>query len=126
MLKWQYKDDPSIERTVKEHFIDILPYAFRKCGTYDKIGDTNQDFISKWKNVDRSRNMMWRKKAPPAKVSEADEGELTEDEVINDLEVVYRQLEKVKAKLDQCYDVELREKYMRHLCDFMNWLDYEI
>ena len=52
--------------------------------------------------------------------------ELTEEEVINDLEVVYRQLEKVKTKLDQCYDVGLREKYMRHLCDFMNWLDYEI
>ena len=52
--------------------------------------------------------------------------ELSEEEVINDLEVAYRQLEKVKAKLDRSYDVELREKYMRHLCDFMNWLDYEI
>lgn len=61
-----------------------------------------------WKRIDESQD------------------ELTEEEVINDLEVAYRQLEKVKAKLDQCYDVELREKYMRNLCDFMNWLDYEI
>jgi len=59
-----------------------------------------------WKRIDESQD------------------ELTEEEIISDLEVVYRQLEKVKAKLDQCYDVELREKYMRHLCDFMNWLDY--
>lgn len=55
---------------------------------------------------------------------ESDEGELTEDEIFKDIEKAYRQLEKVREKLDKSYDIKLREKYMTPICNAMNILDY--
>ena len=52
--------------------------------------------------------------------------ELTEEEVVTDLGFVYQKLEDLQDRLNRSTDIELRSKYMRHLVDFMNWLDYEI
>lgn len=62
---------------------------------------------------------MWKK------INESNE-EISEDEIISDFEVVYQKLENIQNRLNRSTDIELREKYMRHIVDFMNWLDYEI
>ena len=64
-------------------------------------------------------NHMWKK------INES-ESEVTEDEIVTQLGFVYQKLEDIHDMLNRSTDVELRSKYMRHLCDFMNWLDYEI
>ena len=50
--------------------------------------------------------------------------ELAEQDVLNGLEVAYRQLEKVRRELDQCHDIELRKKYLRTIASIMDMLDY--
>jgi hypothetical protein len=62
---------------------------------------------------------MWKK------INESNE-EISEDEIISDFEVVYQKLENIQNRLNKSTNIELREKYMRHIVDFMNWLDYEI
>jgi hypothetical protein len=62
---------------------------------------------------------MWKK------INESGE-EISEDEIISDFEVVYQKLENIQNRLNKSTNIELREKYMRHIVDFMNWLDYEI
>ena len=62
---------------------------------------------------------MWKK------INESNE-EISEDEIISDFEVVYQKLENIQNRLNRSTNIELREKYMRHIVDFMNWLDYEI
>lgn len=59
---------------------------------------------------------MWKK------INES--SEVTEDEILKDLEMAYRQLETAKRKLDQSLDVNLREKYERPIADIMDTLDY--
>lgn len=51
--------------------------------------------------------------------------EITEDEIYKDLEKVYYALQDIQDRLNRSTDIELRSKYMRHVVDFMNWLDYE-
>ena len=62
---------------------------------------------------------MWKK------INES-KGEITEDEIIKKMEVVYRTLEDIQLGLNASTNIELREKYMRPIVNFMNWLDYEI
>ena len=50
--------------------------------------------------------------------------ELAEQDVLNGLEVAYRQLGKVRRELDQCHDIELRKKYLRTIASIMDMLDY--
>ena len=50
---------------------------------------------------------------------------VSEDEIFKDLEVVYRKLEDIQSRLNLTLDSELREKYLRPIVGFMNWLDYE-
>lgn len=50
---------------------------------------------------------------------------VSEDEIFKDLEVVYRKLEDIQSRLNFTLDSELREKYLRPIVGFMNWLDYE-
>lgn len=49
--------------------------------------------------------------------------DVTEDEILKDLEGVYQQLENIRKKLNRSYDIELRMKYMRTISDVMNILD---
>ena len=52
------------------------------------------------------------------------EGAVTEDEILKDIEVAYRQLESVRRKLNRSMDAGLREKYLSTLSDAMDILDY--
>ena len=63
---------------------------------------------------------MWKR------VNESEERELTEDEIIKDLENVYFQLDNIRQKLYRSTDVELRKKFMEPVFNLMNILDYEI
>ena len=60
---------------------------------------------------------MWKK------INESSD-ELTEDEVFDDLYMVYLQLEKVRAKLNKSNSIKLRSKFMRPICDFMDFIDF--
>ena len=62
---------------------------------------------------------MWKK------INESKDG-LTEDEIINKFGSVYKELVEIQNMLNRSTNVELREKYLKPLCQFMNWLDYEI
>ena len=61
-----------------------------------------------WKKIDESKK------------------EISEDDIVKTLEVVYRNLEDIQLGLSGSTDIKLREKYMRPISDFLNWLDYEI
>ena len=52
--------------------------------------------------------------------------EVTEDEILKDLENVYFQLDNIRKKLYRSTDVELRKKFMEPVSNLMNILDYEI
>ena len=52
--------------------------------------------------------------------------DVTEDEIIKDLENVYFQLDNIRQKLYRSTDVELRKKFMEPVFNLMNILDYEI
>ena len=52
--------------------------------------------------------------------------DVTEDEIIKDLENVYFQLDNIRQKLHRSTDVELRKKFMEPVFNLMNILDYEI
>lgn len=62
---------------------------------------------------------MWKK------INESND-EITEDEVVTELGFVYQKLENLQDRLNRSTDIELRNKYLREIVDFMNWLDYEI
>ena len=62
---------------------------------------------------------MWKK------INESND-EITEDEVVTELGFVYQKLENLQYRLNRSTDIELRNKYLREIVDFMNWLDYEI
>jgi len=62
---------------------------------------------------------MWKR------VDESEE-EITEKEIYAEFEKVYNVLGDIQDRLNRSTDIELRSKYMRHIVDFMNWLDYEI
>ena len=69
---------------------------------------TDVEDCAMWKRIDESND------------------EITEDEIITGLDLVYQKLEDLLDRLNRSTDIELRSKYMRHLVDFMNWMDYEI
>lgn len=50
--------------------------------------------------------------------------DVTEDEILKDLEGVYQQLENIRKKLNRSLDVELRKQYLRPISDVMEILDY--
>ena len=52
------------------------------------------------------------------------EVDVTEDEILKDIEVAYRQLENVRRKLSRSMDAGLREKYLSTIADAMDILDY--
>lgn len=62
---------------------------------------------------------MWRR------IDESQD-ELTEEEVIKDLENVYFKLDDIRQKLYRSTDMELRKKFMEPVFNLMNILDYEI
>ena len=63
---------------------------------------------------------MWKK------INESKRNEIYEDQVLMELDSVYHNLENIRDRLNKSTNIELREKYMRPIVDFMNWLDYEI
>lgn len=63
---------------------------------------------------------MWKK----LKTESLDE--ISEDEIYNELEKVYNILDDIRDRLNRSTDIKLREKYMRPIVDFQNWLGYEI
>ena len=52
--------------------------------------------------------------------------EVSENEIIEELGSVYQKLETIQHMLNGSSNIELREKYIRPILDFMNYLDYEI
>ena len=62
---------------------------------------------------------MWKK------INESND-EITEDEVVTELGFVYQKLEDLQDRLNRSTNIELINKYLREIVDFMNWLDYEI
>ena len=62
---------------------------------------------------------MWKR------ICESNE-EVSENEIVDELGSVYQKLETIQHMLNGSSNIELREKYMRPISDFMNWLDYEI
>ena len=69
--------------------------------------------------------MKWNKIENHRTFCESEE-EITEKEIYAEFEKVYNVLGDIQDRLNRSTNVELREKYMRHLVDFMNWMDYEI
>ena len=62
---------------------------------------------------------MWKK------INESND-EITEDEVVKELGFIYQKLEDLQDRLNRSTNIELRNKYLREIHDFLNWLDYEI
>lgn len=63
---------------------------------------------------------MWKK------LNESKRNEIYEDQVLMELDSVYHTLENIRDRLNGSTDIELREKYLRPISDFMDWLDYDL
>ncbi len=61
---------------------------------------------------------MWKK------INESND-EITEDEVVKELGFIYQKLDDLQDRLNRSTNIELRNKYLREIVDFMDWLDYE-
>ena len=58
------------------------------------------------------------------RLDESDENELTEGEILDGLEVAYRQIEQVRDKLQRSGNIPLRKKYMHYIWDLLNTMDF--